>query len=209
MSKEMILKNIRHALQYREKFNFQTHFVDGIKHEEESLLEEFIQFQSKNKAELIHSNPENLKQDLKEVIKNAGIKKLLCATDLSLYITQIEGVQTLPYDKSIEENREELFGIEASIIEARVGIANLGIVGIVSSTASPRLTSLIAPHCIMLLDSKKILANLYEGLEYLKKMQDVLPTNILFIAGPSRTADIELQTVFGVHGPQKTTVILY
>ncbi|STP12699.1 putative L-lactate dehydrogenase subunit YkgG [Helicobacter mustelae] len=209
MSKEMILKNIRHALQYREKFNFQTHFVDGIKHEEESLLEEFIQFQSKNKAELIHSNPENLKQDLEEVIKNAGIKKLLCATDLSLDITQIEGVQTLPYDKSIEENREELFGIEASIIEARVGIANLGIVGIVSSTASPRLTSLIAPHCIMLLDSKKILANLYEGLEYLKKMQDILPTNILFIAGPSRTADIELQTVFGVHGPQKTTVILY
>ena len=34
------------------------------------------------------------------------------------------------------------------------------------------------------------------------------PSNILFIAGPSRTADIELKTVFGVHGPQQVYIIL-
>ena len=37
----------------------------------------------------------------------------------------------------------------------------------------------------------------------------VLPSNVLFIAGPSRTADIELITVFGVHGSQKVHLILY
>ena len=36
-----------------------------------------------------------------------------------------------------------------------------------------------------------------------------LPSNVLFIAGPSRTADIELITVFGVHGSQKVHLILY
>ncbi len=51
----------------------------------------------------------------------------------------------------------------------------------------------------------------------IKKAQDnatqsgagVLPSNVLFIAGPSRTADIELITVFGVHGSQKVHIIIY
>lgn len=209
MSKDMILKNIQEALQYREKLNYNTSFIDAIQHEEETLLEEFIKFQRNNKAEVILSSQERIIQDLQEVIKNANIKRMLHAMDLNCDITQIQGVELIPYEKTIEQAREELFHIEASIVEAQCGIANLGITGIVSSIKSPRLASLIAPHCIMLLDSKKIVPNLHEGIKYLKNIHEILPTNLLFIAGPSRTADIELQTVFGVHGPQKTTLVLY
>ncbi|MCE3039470.1 LutC/YkgG family protein [Helicobacter anatolicus] len=209
MSRETILKNIEDALQYREKFEFNTSFIDAINHEENTLLEEFIKFQTNNKAEVILSSRDKVMEDLQKVVKNANIKKMLCATDLSIDIDNLKDVKLLPYEKSIEEVREDLFEIEASIVEAKCGIANLGIVGIVSSIQSPRLASLIAPYCIMLLDSTKIMPNLYAGVQYLKGLHNVLPTNILFIAGPSRTADIELQTVFGVHGPQKTSVIIY
>ncbi|MDD7346594.1 LUD domain-containing protein, partial [Helicobacter sp.] len=57
--------------------------------------------------------------------------------------------------------------------------------------------------------------NLYAGIECIKTYEknrsgsEILPTNIIFVAGPSRTADIELQTVFGVHGPRVVYVVLY
>ncbi|WP_194941643.1 LUD domain-containing protein, partial [Campylobacter coli] len=62
---------------------------------------------------------------------------------------------------------------------------------------------------IVLLKKEDIVKSLSEALNLVKKENEILPTNILFIAGPSRTADIELITVFGVHGPQIAHIIIY
>ena len=55
-------------------------------------------------------------------------------------------------------------------------------------------------------EKKNILQSINDGVNLLKNSGN--PSNILFIAGPSRTADIELKTVFGVHGPQQVYIIL-
>ena len=69
----------------------------------------------------------------------------------------------------------------------------------------------LAPNlCIVLLKKDRVKNSLVSALNALKVDQNgKLPSNILFIAGPSRTADIELITVFGVHGSQKAHLILY
>ena len=95
-------------------------------------------------------------------------------------------------------------------MHAHVGVANLGIFGLSIGNDNPRLTSLVVKTCIVLLKKEDIVANLFEAFKILKTSStQKLPSNIVFIAGPSRTADIELKTVFGVHGPQNIFIILY
>lgn len=209
MSKQAILDNIRLAISGR-KPSSDGHYIDITKMQEEDLLKEYLRLQAENMSNIIISSKEKLLDDIKQVLLSSEAKQLLYAMDLPCDVSSLEGIKLIAYDKSVEENRHELFHIDTSIVSARCGVANLGIMGFVSSPQSPRLTSLITEHCIMLLDKKNIVRNLFEGVEFLKKQGNgILPTNMFFVAGPSRTADIELQTVFGVHGPRKTTTIIY
>ena len=139
---------------------------------------------------------------------------MLYNTDVSLDFKGMEA-KFIPYTQSVDSMRGELFGIDTSIVEARCGVANLGIVGLSANPQAPRLSSLITNNCIYLLKKEHIVENLYAGIECIKTYEknrsgsEILPTNIIFVAGPSRTADIELQTVFGVHGPRVVYVVLY
>lgn len=212
MSKAQILNRVRSALDKNHIVKFEPCFKDILKSEYQDLLEEYKHFQTINRAKVIESCTQNLKTDVLKAFEDMGAKKVLYALDLPFEATQLDGkFEKIAYDKSIEAIRSELFQIDTSILQGVCGVANLGIVGIVSSPLSPRLASLITLNCVILLDKIKIVKNLFEGVQALKaRAKDgVLPTNLLFIAGPSRTADIELQTVFGVHGPQNVTIILY
>lgn len=210
MSKEAILNNIRLAIKDRKDALEGGHYKDITKMQNEDLLQEYLRLQADNMSNVVISDSKNLLEDIQKVLADSKAQGLLYTMDLPCDVSNLSSVKTFPYNQSIEENRHEIFHIDTSIVKARCGVANLGIMGFVSSPESPRLASLIAEHCIMLLDKKNIVRNLFEGVEFLKKQnKDVLPTNLFFVAGPSRTADIELQTVFGVHGPRKTTTIIY
>ncbi|MCX2716212.1 lactate utilization protein C [Helicobacter sp. MIT 21-1697] len=218
MSKQAILDNIRASLQANTLQSQSSHYGNPIKSVDSDKVQEYISLQNANKAIVIESNPNTLAQDICKTLTEAQARKILYNLD----ITDILNIQTLhknladsmsliPYEKSVDEAREALFSIDTSIVQARCGVANLGIIGITSSARSPRLSSLITRTCIVLLKKQDIVSNLYEGVQILKSHSEneKLPSNMIFIAGPSRTADIELQTVFGVHGSLRTYVILY
>ncbi|MDO7252813.1 LutC/YkgG family protein [Helicobacter cappadocius] len=213
MSKTEILKRVQNALgkNHIPKDNI-PYFKDILKYENVDLIEEYKRLQSNNRAKVLLSEKQSLGDDIQGILEEMGSKKILYSLDIPFDISTLGGgFEKIAYDKDVETMRSELFGIDTSIIKAVCGVANLGIIGIVSTPSSPRLASLITPNCLILLDKNNIVSNLFEGTEILKKQSKngVLPTNMLFIAGPSRTADIELQTVFGVHGPQNVAVILY
>lgn len=215
MSKADILGRVRDSLKVNTHIpSPKVQYANPMNYTHKELLEEYKLNQSNNKAIVRESSLDTLESTIAEILGEVKAKEVLYNTDVSLDFKGMEA-KFIPYIQSVDSMRGELFGIDTSIVEARCGVANLGIVGLSANPQAPRLSSLITNNCIYLLKKEHIVENLYAGIECIKAYEknrsgsEILPTNIIFVAGPSRTADIELQTVFGVHGPRVVYVVLY
>ncbi|ANV98362.1 hypothetical protein BBW65_05920 [Helicobacter enhydrae] len=207
MSKATILRDISNALKQNPLSVEKAHYTDIIIPVEQDPIAEYKRLQALNRAVVIECSKEEIASKINEVATKENITETLIPQSLMHLDLSI---QKVCYDKTMEEMKDILFEIPCSVVEADYGVANLGITSMVSSSNQPRLASLITRCCVILLDKNKIKPNMSAVLCDVKaKYPQALPSNILFIAGPSRTADIELQVVFGVHGPQVVYVVLY
>ena len=88
------------------------------------------------------------------------------------------------------------------------GLADTGSIIVDSGSGRSRTASLLPPAHIALLP----VSELYPDLPTWMALQggDLLTktANLTIISGPSKTADIELNLVLGVHGPGEVHVIL-
>jgi L-lactate dehydrogenase complex protein LldG len=101
-------------------------------------------------------------------------------------------------------SRGDLFDADAGVTAVQWGIAETGTLVLVSATERHRLASLVPPIHIALLPASCIVGTMCEVLEGIAHA----PHNqaVTFITGPSRTADIELTLVVGVHGPRQLDI---
>ncbi|TLD84391.1 lactate utilization protein C [Helicobacter sp. MIT 11-5569] len=208
-SKGQILERLKRA--HKDSSFAYTPSIDPVEHIQRSgdMLEELKRKMTDNKYIVEESTKEELENKINSITASYGYTKMIYGESLGLDIDKIQAQEKVCFNKEIEELRQEVFHSEFSIVRARVGVSSHGVALVHSSSAQPRMLSLAPTLCIMLLEKKNIVGSLAEALNLVKNENAVLPSNILFIAGPSRTADIELITVFGVHGSQKVHIILY
>lgn len=101
----------------------------------------------------------------------------------------------------------QLDGVKVGLTGAAGGLADTGALALISGPGRGRLASLLPPVHIALLAVKK----LYPALPaFLQANPDAIAagSNLVFIAGPSRSGDIEMTLSIGVHGPGEIHVIL-
>ncbi len=214
-AKEYILGKLRDSIAHNHILESHSPHYEGAIRMGEDLLEAYKENQANNKGLVVESSKKDLATCINAILQENQSQQVLYNLDVEVDIKQLSGATFRAYTQSVDETRSELFSIDTSIVQARCAIADLGIIALSSNTNAPRLSSLITNVCIYLLDKNNIVPHLFAGIEFVKAYEkkrtgsEVLPSNIIFVAGPSRTADIELQTVFGVHGPRKTYVILY
>jgi L-lactate dehydrogenase complex protein LldG len=68
---------------------------------------------------------------------------------------------------------------------------------------------LLPPVHIAIVERAQIVPDLFDMFAILgRQIETGLPTNLAFITGPSKTGDIELTLITGVHGPGKWHVIV-
>lgn len=152
---------------------------------------------------------------LSEVIGAKGIKTLLYGPDSDLGRTlqtawQRDGhpdAQLIAYREPVETFKKTLFEVDAGITTAVGAVADTGAVILRPGIAEPRLLSLVPPVHIAVVDASEIHPGMATAMQKMRWAED-MPTNLLLISGPSKTADIEFTLTFGVHGPKVMIVII-
>jgi L-lactate dehydrogenase complex protein LldG len=100
--------------------------------------------------------------------------------------------------------RERLAEAGVGVTGAIAAAAASGSVGIVCGPRAPRATSLVPPAHICLVFRGTMVEDLAEALRRCHE----LPSNLVWVSGPSRSADLELVLTVGVHGPGSVDVIV-
>ena len=104
-------------------------------------------------------------------------------------------------------NGREIARADIGISGADLAVAETGSL-LIGREENYELVTALPPVHIALIRTDQIVETLDEAFAYCQRELERAPQNFLFITGPSRTADIELTPVIGVHGPQELLVIV-
>ncbi|MFC4749578.1 LutC/YkgG family protein [Flavobacterium branchiicola] len=97
----------------------------------------------------------------------------------------------------------ELEKLEKAYIKGTIAVAENGAVWIYESQMINRLVPFICQHLILVIDKKDLVDTLHQAYEKLDAAKEGFGA---FIAGPSKTADIEQSLVIGAHGARSATI---
>lgn len=107
------------------------------------------------------------------------------------------------------EQRKLALAADVGITSTTFAIAETGSLVVASGPGTERMASLLPPVHIALVEASHVLPDLFDLFAHLEAVGlDRLPTNLVFITGPSKTGDIELRLTTGVHGPGVWHVII-
>jgi len=87
-----------------------------------------------------------------------------------------------------------------------LAVAATGTVVLAAGPGTPRAASLAPPAHVCLVRADTIVATLADAMGRLGAVE--LPSALIWVGGPSRTADLEMRPTIGVHGPRSVDVIV-
>ena len=171
-------------------------------HSDIGLPELFAKRAEENKMHVTACNVEDLMGHLIGFLRETGCRKI--AVPISKLLDGLEVVKQL-IDAGFEAKRwdqmtlDELYDYDCGVTDVTYAVAETGSLVIRASAKHGRSLSLVPPIHVAILEPKNFLPDLVDVFDRLAK--DGGAGNINFITGPSKTSDIEMNLVVGVHGP--------
>jgi len=118
-------------------------------------------------------------------------------------VPQLENIATAAYE--INPAAHHLADVELAIINAHFAVAENGSVWITEELVGHRAVPFICQHLAAVVYAKDIVPTMHKAYTRIGAVQYGWGA---FIAGPSKTADIEQSLVLGAHGPRSMTVFV-
>ena len=126
--------------------------------------------------------------------------------DLSSNATRVlSTIPALASSIDIPRDLHDLAELEMFVAEGRVGVAECGALWVAPEGSAARAALFLAAHVVLVVACEAIVHDLHEAYERIDI--GTAPFGV-FVAGPSKTADIEQALVIGAHGPKNLTVLL-
>lgn len=147
---------------------------------------------------------------LGEVISDLNAKKIVVSDEEPFhdidFSTRFPEVDWHIVGKSNGNLRDFCASADVGLTSAEVALAETGSVVVSSGPGRSRAASLLPPGHVVILPTSKLLPDIFV---WTRKRGRDMPSQVVIISGPSKTADIEQTLVVGVHGPKRFIVILY
>ncbi len=131
-----------------------------------------------------------------EWIASIGEQKIISISDRYHKLSTIK----LPSDP------HDLNELNLAIIDGQFGVSENGAIWLEDENIKLRALPFITEHLVIVLDSQKLVPSMHQAYELIGSKYSGFG---LFIAGPSKTADIEQSLVIGAHGAKSLRVVLF
>jgi L-lactate utilization protein LutC len=128
-----------------------------------------------------------------------------------LTVTATDSFTHSDEEGSNSTRRDAFFAADVGISNVEHLVAETGSVVVTTGPDEPRSLSLLPPVHIAIADRGQLVADLFDLFDLFSPVDCAakrLPSCMTFITGPSKTGDIELRLVTGVHGPGEVHVII-
>lgn len=124
--------------------------------------------------------------------------------DAQRIITPIEALANIT-DNTVATIPHDYENTDLFIMPVTLGVAENGAVWITGEEIKERVLPFITQHLAVVINKENIVPTMHEAYDVIGSAEYGFAT---FIAGPSKTADIEQSLVLGAHGPRTMTIFV-
>lgn len=186
-----------------------------------AMIEQFINEMSalKGKAWLVQGD-QGVRDIVLHLLRDHGVEQVLAwdfahipvaGLEDALHAAGISIVHPRLHDERSPEVMQQLNRAGAGISGADAAIAATGTLVLSSGEGKSRIATVLPPIWIAIITDDQLVPRLEDWLagERQHTMQTILQrANLAFVTGPSRTGDIEMELILGVHGPGTEYVVI-
>lgn len=177
----------------------QVRLVGGSPH----LVETWAEAQSKLSKLLEEFSPASVLAWSHRVLERVQAAKSCADRDVAYHDVNSLRKQNAP------DRRATMLAADLGVTSVDVAVAETGSLLLCSTLGQEREASLLPPIHVAVVACDQIVPDLVDALKYIEEnFEGNPPSNMVFVTGPSKTGDIELQLTTGVHGPGIWRVII-